>query len=84
MSVCLLLQKKADACRVSHSIWSQKINSPDVIRESGKFLLEESGIMGFGIPNTFQGIRNPTNNQNPESKLHWKTIRTPFHEIQNP
>ena len=63
MSLCLLLQKKADACRVSHLIRSQKINSPHVIvRESGKFLLEESGIMGFGIPNTYQGIRNPTSN----------------------
>jgi len=57
------------------------------IRESGKFLLVESGIrkiwfvesgiLGFGIRNTAQGIRNPTNpaiwNQeytasNPESK----------------
>ena len=31
------------------------------IPESGKFLLVECGILGFGIRNTAQGIRNPTN-----------------------
>ena len=31
--------------------------------ESWKFLLVESGILGLGI-------RNPTNNPNPESKFH--------------
>ena len=31
------------------------------ILESGKFLLVESGILGVGIWNTNQGIRNPTN-----------------------
>ena len=30
--------------------------------ESGKFLLVKSGILGFGIRNTAQGIWNPTNN----------------------
>ena len=30
------------------------------VRESGKFLLVESGISGFGIRNTAQGIWNPT------------------------
>ena len=35
--------------------------------ESGKFLLVESGILGFGIRNSDQGIRNPTNDWNPES-----------------
>ena len=30
------------------------------ILESGKLLLVESGIVGFGIRNTAQGIRNPT------------------------
>ena len=38
--------------------------------ESGKFLLVESGILGFGIRNTAQGIRNPTNVWNPEFKFH--------------
>ena len=37
-----------------------------------KTLLVESEILGFGIPNTAQGIRNPTIDWNPESKLHWK------------
>ena len=30
------------------------------ILECGKLLLVESGIVGFGIRNTAQGIRNPT------------------------
>jgi len=48
--------------------------------ELGKILIGESGILGFGIQNTAQGIRNPTYdwNQeriinscwNSESKLH--------------
>ena len=32
-----------------------------LIPESGKILLMESGNLGFGIQNTAQGIRNPTN-----------------------
>ena len=50
------------------------------IPESGKFLhlesgileilLVESGILGLGMRNTGVGIRNPTNNSNPESKFH--------------
>ena len=40
--------------------------------ESWKFLLVESGILGLGIRNTGVGIRNPTNNSNPESKFHLK------------
>ena len=38
--------------------------------ESWKILLVESGILGFGIWNTAQGIRNPTNDWNSESKVH--------------
>ena len=37
------------------------------IPESEKFLLVESKILGFGIRNTAQGIRNPTIDWNPES-----------------
>ena len=37
------------------------------IPKSGKFLLVESGILGFGIRNSAQGIRNPSNDSNPES-----------------
>ena len=39
-------------------------------RESRNFLPVKSGILGFGIGNTPQGIRNPTNDWNPESKFH--------------
>ena len=45
------------------------------IPESGKFLHLESGILEIfacGIRNTGVGIRNPTNNSNPESKFHLK------------
>ena len=63
---------------------SKLIRSPH-IRESGfrnrpesrKFLLVQSGILGFGIRNTSQGIWNPTKDWNPESKFHWQTIRNP-------
>ena len=37
------------------------------IRESEKILLVESGLLGFGIRNTAQGIRNPT----------WSKIQVP-------
>ena len=30
------------------------------LRNSGKLLLTESGIPGFGLQNPYQGIRNPT------------------------
>ena len=36
------------------------------ISESGKILFVESGILGFGIRNTAQGIRNPINYWNQE------------------
>ena len=35
-----------------------------------KIVLVEYGILGFGIQNTAQGIRNPTNDWNPEFKFH--------------
>ena len=38
--------------------------------ESVNFLLFGSGILGFGIRNTAQGIRNLTNYWNAESKFH--------------
>ena len=38
--------------------------------ESGKHLHVESKILGFAILNTAQGIWNPTNDWNPESKFH--------------
>ena len=46
------------------------------IPESGNFLLVEFGILGLGIRNTAQGIRNPTNDCNPESKFHWQRLES--------
>ena len=34
------------------------------VTEYAKFLLVESGILGFGIQKTAQGIRNPSNDWN--------------------
>ena len=53
--------------------------------ESGilKICLVESGILGFAIWNTAQGIWNPTKDCNPESKFHWQRIRNPRCGIQN-
>ena len=36
----------------------------------------ESGILGFGVWNTAQGIRNPTNDWYPESKFHWQILES--------
>ena len=44
--------------------------------------IRESGILSLGIRNTTQGFQNPTNDQNPESKLHWR--KNPKSSIQNP
>jgi len=41
-----------------------------LIPESKKFLPVESGILGFGIWNTAQGIGNPTKDWDPESTFH--------------
>ena len=59
--------------------------------ESGKFLLVGSAILDFGMSGSRQGIRNPANDWNPESKFHGKGIRNPITKtrhkqrgIQNP
>ena len=39
------------------------------ILQSGKLLLVESGILGFGIRKTAERIRNLTSDWNPESKF---------------
>ena len=74
------------------NVWETKENyiKPHV-RESGscnprnvslwnpeykKIFLVESGILGFGFRNTVQGIRYPTKNWNPESKLHWQRLES--------
>ena len=58
--------------------------------EAQKILLLASGILGFGIRNTAQRIRNPSNDWNPESNFYWKRLEmatgiwNPLREIQNP
>ena len=42
--------------------------------ESGKSLLVASRILEFGIRNTAQGIRSPTNDWNPQSKCNWQRL----------
>ena len=44
--------------------------------ESGKFLPVKSGILGFGIRNTAVGVRNATNDWNPESKFHRQRLES--------
>ena len=67
---------------------TKKKKSPHVkgirIAESGKFLLVESRILGFGIRSSAQGIRNPTKDWNLESKFHAQIMRYPVPEIRNP
>ena len=48
-----------------------------------KFFLMESGILGFGIWNSAQWIRNIANNWNPEFKFHWQAIRPLESKIQD-
>ena len=63
------------------------------ILEYNKFLLVESGDVGFGIWNSALGVQNLANDNywNPESKFHRQGIqspvvgiRNPWHRIQNP
>ena len=45
----------------------------------------ESEILGFGLRNTAQGIQNPTNDWNPESKFHWQILESSiWNIIRNP
>ena len=53
-----------------HPVLLKQVHPMQGNPETGKILLMESGIPGFGIRNTAHGIRNPTNDWNPESKLH--------------
>ena len=61
--------------------------------QSGKIFIMESGILGFGIRNTAQGIQNPANGWNPESRIQvpltkiWNLVTgigNPGRGIQNP
>ena len=47
------------------------------ILESEKFLFVKCGILGTGIRNTAQGIRNPSYDWNPESQFQWRRFRRP-------
>ena len=46
------------------------------ISESGKILPAASGILGFGIQNTAQGIWKSTNDKYPESNFHWRRLES--------
>ena len=52
------------------------------IPESGKFFIVESGILGFGIGNTAQGIGNATNESGIQVPL--TKSRNPVPGIRNP
>ena len=47
-------------------------------------MLVEPGILGFGIRKLAQGIRNPANDWNSESKFYRQGIRNPVPGIRNP
>ena len=51
--------------------------------ESGTFLLVESGILGFEIQNTAQGIRNPTNDWNQEYSLHCQRLESSVWNLES-
>ena len=50
------------------------------IRNPRKFVLLGSRILIFEFRNTTQGIRDPINDWNPESRFHWPMLELPFLE----
>ena len=62
------------------SLHCKEIRIPDPV----KFLLVESGILGFGIRNSAQGIQNPATSWNLEFKFHWQQIWNPESTTSNP
>ena len=58
---------------------SKGISSP----ESGKFGAVVSGILGFGIQNTVQGIWNTTKDWNPESKFHMQHVESEIPRMES-
>ena len=52
--------------------------------EFGKILFVESGILGYGIRYTAQGMLNATDDWNPESKDQLTNYWNPVPGIQNP
>ena len=51
--------------------------------ESAKISLVESRILGFGIWNTAQGIRNPTNDQVPLAKTGIQYLESGIHGVES-
>ena len=51
-------------------------------QESRKIFLLESGMLGFGIRNTGQGVRSPSNDWNPESKNGIKYLNSGIHGVE--
>ena len=89
-SCCMLLHVVGSCCIRLHKAANMDATTPTTVgqqcwgllrpfvgslREYQRVLLVESGILGFGIRNTAQVIRNPTYDWNPESKLHWRRSR---------
>ena len=50
--------------------------------ESRKISLLESEMLGFGIRNTGQGVRSPSNDWNPESKTGIKYLKSGIHGVE--
>ena len=67
-----------DECHIASQNY-KGIRTPGV----EKLLLVESEILGFGIRNTTQKIRNPTTHWIPESTFHGPKIRNPQRVIQD-
>ena len=63
-------------CCIDNNVSTHVMNPDSGIRA---IFVVESGILGFGIQNTAQRIRNPTKDWNPVAG-----IRNPRHGIQNP
>ena len=70
----------------TRSLWSHWLAPCKAIwiSKSEKFLLSEFEILGFGIWNSFQRIRNPANVWNLGSKFHLQGIRNPFLVLSKP
>ena len=59
-------------CNGIRNPWSFCLWNPG----SGIFLVLESAILEFGFQNAVQGIRNPTNDWNPESRFQWQRLES--------
>ena len=58
---------------------------PFICYPAWNFCLKKPEILGFGMRNSPQWIRNPADDWNPKSlKFHWQRIRNPVPGIWNP